>query len=63
MTGLFRSPLLNNNATVFNTNSVNADALLYEVESELDKTFRDKVFKELKIQFKSIKNAVAQRNN
>ena len=55
--------LLNNNATVFNTNSVNADALLYEVESELDKTFRDKVFKELKIQFKSIKNAVAQRNN
>ena len=55
--------LLSNNSTALNTNSVNADALLYEVESELDKTFRDKVFKELKIQFKSIKNAVAQRNN
>jgi hypothetical protein len=55
--------LFNDTSTAQSATSINADALLYEVESELDKTFRDKVFKELKIQFKSIKNAVAQRNN
>lgn len=55
--------LFNDTTTNLNANAVNADALLYEVESEIDKSFRDKVFKELKIHFKSIKNAVAQRNN
>lgn len=55
--------LLNDTSNSLNANTVNADLLLYEVESEIDKSFRDKVFKELKIQFKSIKNAVAQRNN
>lgn len=46
-----------------NTKTVNADLLLYQVESEINKSFRDKVFKELKIQFNSVKNAVAQRND
>ncbi|MFT5668991.1 MAG: hypothetical protein ACI9DK_003202 [Vicingaceae bacterium] len=55
--------LFNDTSSSKNAQVLSADALLYEVESEIDKTFRDKVFKELKIQFKSIKNAVAQRNN
>ena len=45
------------------TKTVNADVLLYQVESEINKSFRDKVFEELKIQFNSVKNAVAQRND
>lgn len=43
--------------------TVSAESLLFEVEIENDKSFRDKVFDELKIQFKSMKNAVAQREN
>lgn len=46
-----------------NSRTVNANVLLYQVESEINKTFRDKVFDELKVQFNSVKNAVAQRNN
>lgn len=55
--------LLNDTSATRSVQTVNADLLLYEVESEINKSFRDKVFKELKIQFKSIKTAVAQRNN
>lgn len=55
--------LLIENASTQNAGTVNPDMLLYEVEMELNKSFRDKVFKELKIQFNSVKNAVAQRNN
>lgn len=43
--------------------TVSAENLLFEIEFENDKSFRDKVFDELKNQFKSMKNAVAQREN
>ncbi len=46
-----------------NSRTVNANVLLSQVESEINKTFRDKVFDELKVQFNSVKNAVAQRND
>ncbi|MDT0554112.1 hypothetical protein [Urechidicola vernalis] len=57
-----RKLLLENNTTR-TAGTVNPDILLYEVEMELDKSFRTKVFEELKIQFNSVKHAVAQRNN
>lgn len=43
--------------------SVDAMALLYEVEDELDKTFRDKVLEKLKNGFQKVRTAVADRNN
>jgi len=54
--------LIDDNSTLLSSQTVNADMLLYQVESEINKSFRDKVFKELKLQFNSAKNAVAQRN-
>ena len=45
------------------TNTVDADALLRDVEFDLDQSFRDKVFKALKNSYESVKTAVAQRNN
>ncbi|MDC9723286.1 MAG: hypothetical protein PSN34_11045 [Urechidicola sp.] len=42
--------------------SVSAYALLFEVEEELDPTFKDKVFNILSENYHSVKNAVAQRN-
>lgn len=43
--------------------SVDAMALLYEVEDELDKTFRDKVLEKLKDGYQKVRTAVADRNN
>ncbi|MFH4968701.1 hypothetical protein V8G61_10910 [Gaetbulibacter sp. M240] len=42
---------------------VNAEALLADVESELDESFRTKVFEAVKSSFNSVKTAVANRNN
>ncbi len=42
---------------------VDANALLQDVEEELDQSFRDKVFKAIKSSFNSVKTAVAQRND
>lgn len=50
--------LYNENAGV-----VDANALLQDVEAELDQSFRTKVFDALKSSFNSVKTAVAQRNN
>ncbi|MGS2762096.1 hypothetical protein [Sinomicrobium sp. M5D2P9] len=44
------------------TGTVDAMALLEEVETELDKSFRDKVFEALKEGFVKVKTAVANRN-
>ena len=44
-------------------NSVNATALLTEVEEELDQSFRDQIFDKLKTGFKKVRTAVADRNN
>ncbi|WP_372752186.1 hypothetical protein [Mariniflexile sp.] len=46
-----------------NTGIVDATILLQEVESDLDQSFRNKVFDAIKASYNSIKTAVAQRNN
>lgn len=49
---------------IFNENgSVDAMALLTEVEGELDQTFRDQIFESLKSGFLKVRTAVADRNN
>jgi len=45
------------------TGLVDANALLQEVEEELDQSFREKVFKAIKASYNSVKTAVAQRND
>ena len=42
--------------------TVDANALLQGVETDLEQSFRDKVFKALKTSYKSVKTAVVQRN-
>jgi len=46
-----------------NNGSVNAMALLSEVEEELDQSFRDQIFDKLKSGFQKVRTAVADRNN
>ncbi|MEH6778837.1 hypothetical protein [Maribacter arcticus] len=49
---------------IFKTDkSVDALALLTEVEGELDQSFRDQIFKSLKASFIKVRTAVADRNN
>ena len=49
---------------IFNTDkSVDAMALLTEVEGELDQSFRDQIFNSLKAGFIKVRTAVADRNN
>ncbi len=43
--------------------TVDAMALLTEVEDELDQSFRDQIFQSLKTGFLKVKTAVADRNN
>ena len=45
------------------TKTVDANALLQDVEVELEQTFRDKVFEALKSGYGSVKTAVAERRN
>jgi hypothetical protein len=45
------------------TRTVNADALLQDVEDELEQSFRTKVFDGLKSHSKTLLSAVAERNN
>ncbi|NND51486.1 MAG: hypothetical protein HKN54_03710 [Flavobacteriaceae bacterium] len=45
------------------SNSVNADALLQDVENDLDESFRSRVFKALRSGYENVKTAVADRNN
>ncbi|WMI64044.1 hypothetical protein RBH94_08165 [Aestuariibaculum sp. YM273] len=44
------------------TGIVDADLLLQDVETELDQSFRSKVFEAIKTSFGTVKTAVAQRN-
>ena len=53
---LFRDKLFDQNG------SVDAMALLDEVENELDKSFRDQIFESLKEGFLKVRTAVADRN-
>lgn len=49
---------------IFKSNrSVDALALLNEVEEELDQSFRDQIFEKLKTGFIKVRTAVADRNN
>tara|TARA_R110002050_G_scaffold94765_3_gene197331 strand:- start:66080 stop:66844 length:765 start_codon:yes stop_codon:yes gene_type:complete len=45
------------------TGLVDANALLQDVEEELDQSFREKVFKAIKASYNSVKTSVAQRND
>tara|TARA_R110000868_G_scaffold48950_1_gene158299 strand:+ start:741 stop:1505 length:765 start_codon:yes stop_codon:yes gene_type:complete len=45
------------------TGVVDANALLQDVEADLDQSFRSKVFEAIKSSYNSVKTAVAQRNN
>tara|TARA_R110002049_G_scaffold137695_3_gene297747 strand:+ start:5538 stop:6305 length:768 start_codon:yes stop_codon:yes gene_type:complete len=45
------------------TGVVDADALLQDVEADLDQSFRSKVFEAIKSSYNSVKTAVAQRND
>ncbi|WP_460219892.1 hypothetical protein [Psychroserpens sp. MEBiC05023] len=45
------------------TRTVDADALLQDVEEDLERSFRTKVFESLKSSYKTVKTAVAERNN
>ena len=45
------------------TKTVSADALLQDVEEELEHSFRDKVYEALKSSYNSVKTAVAERHN
>ena len=43
--------------------TVNPEALLSQVEGELDESFRDQIFDKLKSGFNKVRTAVAERNN
>ncbi|MEE3226396.1 MAG: hypothetical protein VX253_10815 [Bacteroidota bacterium] len=44
-------------------NTISAEALLYEVEEELDPSFRDRIFEALKEGFMKAREAIVSRNN
>ncbi|MDT0559043.1 hypothetical protein RM697_10310 [Ichthyenterobacterium sp. W332] len=46
-----------------NSKTVDADALLEGVETELEQSFRTRVFKAIKSNYETVKTAVAERNN
>ncbi|AOW21405.1 hypothetical protein [Urechidicola croceus] len=46
-----------------NSKTIDAMALLQDVEADIDRSFRMKVFEALKINYNSVKTAVAQRND
>lgn len=45
------------------TRTVDADALLQDVEDDLEQSFRTRVFESLKSSYNTVKTAVAERNN
>lgn len=53
----------NNRILQANTQKVDAAALLMDVESELERSFRDRVFDALGEGFNKVRSAVAERNN
>lgn len=55
--------LINQRIINESTKTVSADALLQDVEVELEQSFRAKVFEALKSSYKSVKTAVAERRN
>jgi hypothetical protein len=53
----------NNRILQANTQKVDAAALLMDVETELERSFRDRVFDALGEGFNKVRSAVAERNN
>ena len=53
----------NNRILQANTQKVDAAALLLDVETELERSFRDRVFDALGEGFNKVRSAVAERNN
>ena len=45
------------------TKTVDADALLQDVEADLEQSFRERAFKAIKSGYEYVKTAVAERNN
>ncbi|WP_353779580.1 hypothetical protein [Winogradskyella sp. 3972H.M.0a.05] len=60
---LAQKELLSNKIFNESSKTVDADALLQDVEGELEQSFRAKVFDALKNSYDSVKTAVAERNN
>ena len=55
--------LTKNNAIKDALKTVDANTLLDEVQDEMGQSFRSKVYEVLKDSYKTVKTAVAQRNN
>ena len=55
--------IANQNSFNQETNTVDAMALLEDVEIDLERTFRDKVFESRKSSMQNVSTAIAQRNN
>lgn len=55
--------IANNRILKANTKKVDAAALLMDVETELERSFRDRVFDALGEGFNKVRSAVAERNN
>ncbi|MGJ8592009.1 MAG: hypothetical protein ACSHXF_05650 [Aquaticitalea sp.] len=55
--------ILSNRLCNENTRTVDAKALLQDVEDDLQQSFRSKVFEALQSGYESVKTAVAERNN
>ncbi len=51
------------NQEILKSNTVNASALLLDVETELDESFKERVFEALKTGFEKLKTTVVQRDN
>ena len=45
------------------TKKVDANALLQDVEADLEQSFRDRAFKAIKLGYNYVKTTVAERNN
>src|SRR5690606_31570796 len=49
--------------SIKNTYNIDAQALLEDVEEDIESSFRDKVFETIKTGYKKVKTAVVQRND
>ncbi len=58
-----KSELLANKSEIVLSKTVDANSLLQDVETDLDETFRDKVFNTLVSGYNSVRTAVASRND
>ena len=55
--------ILTNKLQRSNTRTVDANALLQDVEADLEQSFRSRVFETLLNNYETVKTAVAERNN